>query len=674
MNIRELKFLTVAAVVALGLGLAGCGGGGSDTADAPPPAVEPEPTPYETAQMAIAAATTAEAAQAAYDAVKGDVTAAQGEMLQAAVDARIMAINMAARADEQKMALSDAAGMVDTSDEALSTQDGVDAARMAIAGLRQAIADAVDVDDTSMYETMLATAVTAVDDAQGGIDTETRRTNQMAALMDASTTLQTALSALSGQTPTQEQLDAANAALTGLNDAITAGADLTEDEKAPYVREAGNAAMPIRVAQTAFDDAEYEAMQDANRDARIAAARLFGGISAQMGAGDGTTFAETDRDAFYNEAGTAILLSIGDGEAAHSEVSATLSLDKKTSVADNEGWEGKRYHRTTPASAGTYEAVVYSNVAAPKQGKKFGAAASDDDFEYVLTNGGLTFAQLTAAASGTTPAAASRIVLTGVTRTAGTETFKLPDPNPQNEQLITVSGSFHGVAGTYSCDTGAGRDAACTAAVAAKGFTLAGTWTFMPTDANARVTEAADTAYSSYGWWLHKSADDRNWTASAFVDDKGADQAVGGVIDALDGTATYMGGAAGHYALFSRTGGTNDSGQFTARATLEADFTNNEDDDAITGTIDQFIGADGESRDWSVKLNASAIANVGTFGDDTNGTVWTMDGLAAPASGEWSGSLRELGDDGVPEAATGTFYTTHGPGNRMVGAFGANKQ
>ena len=113
----------------------------------------------------IAAAATAEDAQAAYDAVKADVTAAQGEMLQAAVDARIMAINMAARADEQKQALMDAAGMIDTSD--LSTQALVDAARAAIVELRQAIADAVDVDDTSMYQTMLDNAVDAVDMAQG---------------------------------------------------------------------------------------------------------------------------------------------------------------------------------------------------------------------------------------------------------------------------------------------------------------------------------------------------------------------------------------------------------------------------------------------------------------------------------------------------------------------------
>ena len=99
MNPRELKFLTVAAIVAVGLGLAGCGGGGSSSSDqaatcpegqvgTPPDCMDPPtpPTAYETAKAAIAAATTAAEAQAAYDAVKDDVTAAEGEKLQALVD------------------------------------------------------------------------------------------------------------------------------------------------------------------------------------------------------------------------------------------------------------------------------------------------------------------------------------------------------------------------------------------------------------------------------------------------------------------------------------------------------------------------------------------------------------------------------------------------------------
>lgn len=128
--------LGIAGIVLLAaFGLAGCGGGGGSTAETPPP-VE-MPTPYQAALAAIMAAETPEAAQAAYNEVKENVTAAQGEMLQMAVDDRTAALNMMARADDQKMALADAAGMIDTSD--LSTQEAVDAARMAIVGLRQEI-------------------------------------------------------------------------------------------------------------------------------------------------------------------------------------------------------------------------------------------------------------------------------------------------------------------------------------------------------------------------------------------------------------------------------------------------------------------------------------------------------------------------------------------------------
>ena len=99
----------------------------------------------------------------------------------------------------------------------------------------------------------------------------------------------------------------------------------------------------------------------------------------------------------------------------------------------------------------------------------------------------------------------------------------------------------------------------------------------------------------------------------------------------------------------------------------------------ITGTIDTFMGADGMMRNWSVALKKSGFGTGGVIlGSDGTGdpmkTVWTIDGTAAAESGQWSGNLREEGDDGVPKAATGTFYTEYGTAGKMVGAFGANKQ
>ena len=75
-----------------------------------------------------------------------------------------------------------------------------------------------------------------------------------------------------------------------------------------------------------------------------------------------------------------------------------------------------------------------------------------------------------------------------------------------------------------------------------------------------------------------------------------------------------------------------------------------------------------------MKLNGSAIANAGTFGEATDGTEWTIGETAAADAGQWSGRFYDAGTDGVPEVAAGTFFSTYGLDGRMVGGFGANEQ
>ena len=199
------------------------------------------------------------------------------------------------------------------------------------------------------------------------------------------------------------------------------------------------------------------------------------------------------------------------------------------------------------------------------------------------------------------------------------------------------------------------------------------TWTFTPSSLDAKVTSVDNTIYASYGWWVH-TADNGDLIVSAFAADRGnVTDATG--ITALRGTAKYMGGAAGQYTLRGTTGGANDAGDFTADATLDANF----EDDTITGTIDNFIGEDGKSRDWSVELKEASINDGGLIARDVaDDTVWTVGGTAAEASGEWSGSLQDNDAGGVPKIATGTFNSTYGTAEgldgRMVGAFGAKKQ
>ncbi|MYA97900.1 MAG: hypothetical protein F4X91_16010 [Nitrospinae bacterium] len=647
------KFYAFAMAAVFALVLAGCGGGGGGTAAGPDPEPTPMPTPYETALEAITAADTPEAAQAAYDAVKDDVTATAGEMLQAAVDARVAELAKMDRVQEQKMALMTAAGMVDTSD--LSTQEAVDAAREAIVALREALDAADDVSDAdkAMYMSQLDDAVAAVDEAQGGIDTATRRTNQMEALTSASGTLQAALAALSGQTPTKAQLDAANMALTALSDALMGAEDLTDTEKAPYQREADNAAAPIRTAQAAFDDAE-EAAENARNMAMMATAmKLHAGISAPGGTGD------TTRTAAYDTTDDSMIaVTIG------SVAAVNLSEDEDMPLAARGEWAGMIFTAEPEGEAGTYEAHVYSHIGDPTvtEGAAFSTA-------YTLTDGE------TGDVTALTGHATSRVASPSFDQSAGTKEFEKGD----NQERVMIAGSYQGVSGTYYC-TPTNATTNCRATVADMGFTLmGGTWSFKPSNPAQKLmdTSAADESYASYGWWLHKSEDGSTYTASAFHDYRGTDAGTVAIAD-LRGTAIYTGGAAGKYALHSTTGGMNDAGHFTADVSLTATFA---EDHTIEGTVSNFVGGDGEARDWSVALNSSTVADAGAIAGDPEDstdtgpqmTVWTIGGNAADAAGQWSGDLREEGDDGVPGIATGTFYAEFGRDGKMVGAFGANK-
>ena len=466
-------------------------------------------------------------------------------------------------------------------------------------------------------------------------------------------TARTAVNAVNDDSA-DDEVSAADAAIMAAKMAIAAAGNVPAEEKAAYTE-------TVTVLEAQLSGARMartEAMEAADLAERMAmmrtAMKLYAGIgSAPLAStGDGARIAAYDTDGN---------IEVRMGTAA----AVDLSEDEEMMVAANHGWEGKRYTRSTPATDGMYEAVVFG---APQPGDKF-------SMEYAgnIVDGTLNEA--------TTEGTASRVASPSFDHSAGVKSFKLPAGNT----AVTISGSFHGVPGTYSCEPGDGNT--CAARVATSGFDLGGVtganvfgagnavWTFRPDNPDALVLGAPDADHASYGWWLHKPAGGGDYVASAFTARRGTVPNATG-IGALRGTATYMGGAAGMYALSSLTGGTNDAGRFTARAMLEVDF----HDDMVTGTIDDFTGADGQSRNWSVELKKSGIGDTGTIrgadGDPNSvpmKTVWTIDGKAVSDSGEWFGNFRDNGDDGVPKVATGAFYSEYGHDGRMVGAFGAVK-
>ena len=683
----NLKLLPAALLVAV-LAVAGCGGGGDDT---PPPTVTPEATAFEAALDMINSAETEAAAQAAYDAVDMTaITAEEGAQLMTALDDRIGALQLAARIMDQKMALANAAMAVDTSD--LSTTDAIAAAENAIAGLESALEMATDVSDAdkAMYQTQLNNANGAVQMAQEDLDTQGRMDTQRMRITSAVNAARAAVMDVNDES-SEADVMAADRAMTALMSAIEGAEDLPEGD--PLVASAQGTHATLAGTLASAKMSRTTAMDKA-RDNEIAAmaataAKLYAGISAPMGTA--ATHVAGDRFAAYDSADTAIEVWIGDGENVPTAASATLTEDKKTMIADNHGWKGKRY-TASPAGGGTYEAVVYSNVDDPTPGKKFGKLGASgqpaaEGYQYVLTD---THGGYTLPAAADASAANAPKVRLDISRTSGTETWG-PDrvtQRPQGDQTIDVDGTFHGVTGTYYCITN--TNLPCAAKAVGDGFDLTGGqngWWFVPTNPEARVMDEPDTVYASYGWWLHKAANDGAFIASAFVDERGA-VLPAAALNALGGTATYEGGAAGKYALSSTTGGTNDAGHFTARATLEANFDTNTDADtttnAITGIIDMFTGADGESRDWEVRLQGSPIGDTGVIGTATGAadgarsmTVWKINGKDADESDNWIGTLRGtgtttfVGDGGVPEIATGTFYSEYGSAGRMVGGFGA---
>ena len=463
---------------------------------------------------------------------------------------------------------------------------------------------------------------------------------------------------------------AADAAVMAASSAIAAAANVPDAEKAAHtatVTVLANQLDAAKKSRTAKMDDDQKA-KDAAMMAK--AMKLHTGIGAPT---DATSNASRLHAAYAGEKIRVWIGTAGDGSDCDANTARCLSEDKKAMVDALQDWDGKQY-TVTPTDDGTYTAVVYSNVGESTEGNKFGSTTQGlndtSGFQYQLNAAGeLIESEADGIGENDDAFVAKNVAITGLSISAGSKTYELPDPNPSGATKIEIPGSYHGVSGNYYCTP---NSDGCKVSVASSGYSLSDsgdTWTFVPTDPNTKIMDTPDANYASYGWWTHESADGKAITASAFVDNKGTGPTAISNITALQGTATYSGGAAGQYALYSATGGTNDAGSFTANATLDADFGT----DMISGTIDGFKGNDGMSRDWSVELKKTGIANDGVIdGPQSAGTVWKIGENAAAAAGRWSGHLQESKDD-VPMVATGTFYSEYSTSGTMVGAFGANK-
>ena len=348
-------------------------------------------------------------------------------------------------------------------------------------------------------------------------------------------------------------------------------------------------------------------------------------------------------------------------------------------------WNGMDY----ASSAGTGDAKV-TNAARVYTNKGPGKSEPFADAGYTIIPAGSPNAGSVLLISGGT--LGDGIALADVMATAFEHQGTQNHPIPDNNVALKVRGTFDGAPGEYSC-TGT-----CTSTNDGKGgpSALGGIWHFKP-DTGAMVHQP-DTKYLYYGWWVSKDSDGMPTAASAFagvVEPSAGDLDNAGDLARSDltGSATYVGHAAGKFALDYSLNkvldGTSDGGHFTADAELKATFSGGTNP-GVTGTIDNFRLNDGtDDPGWSVKLARGTLGNSDGMIERpaTNPTVWSIDGVAAAASGTWSGTMYDEmpgnppGGDGsnIPTTVTGTFYSEYGASTssvvgRMVGAFGANKQ
>jgi hypothetical protein len=679
------RFARLVLLLALvgALALAGCGG--SESGSPTTPMTETSPTPYEMAVTNIAAADTADAAQAAYDAVKDDVTATEGDKLQTAVDMRIAALATMDREAAQKMALMTAAGNVDTSD--LMTAEGITAAKKAIYALKMALADAVDVSDAdkATHQATVGAAETAVMTAQTGMDLAGRMAAQRTAITDASTMAQTAVAGMNDDS-TDSEVAAAGAAVKAVKDAIAAAEDLPEDDATIISAKAVLGVIESTLAakktsrMTAVDDQAVEDRKAMAKTGKAMHAALAGPDPTSDNALDNL---DSDNAPILAAASLTIDAAEGAGSLLDTAAHAAVVLEAGDSAGALGSWNGMNYAHTDDGTKVMNAAVVYTNKG-PEKTVSFAEA------EYTVHPGDTSGSDR----KGYVFVADGGDVQTGfdfmdVMAKDFTHSGIQTHMQAAKEDAVYIKGTYDGAPGEYRC-TGI-----CTSTNDGKGSPsgLGGTWHFKP-DAGAMVSQP-DADYLFYGWWVSKDKDGLPTAASAFAGKFGADAVAlpngwTGSSTGLAGSAAYAGNAAGKFALSNPLDSTGDGGHFTADATLNAKFSGT--DLGITGTIDNFMAND-KSVPWSVSLHRAGWGEDGEISapvndvdtadvDESMGTTWSIDGNSAGRSGTWSGQTYDEmpgnapnGDgSNIPTTVTGTFYSEFSTIGRIVGAFGADKQ
>ena len=232
------------------------------------------------------------------------------------------------------------------------------------------------------------------------------------------------------------------------------------------------------------------------------------------------------------------------------------------------------------------------------------------------------------------------------------------DGNLRNDFDTTrFRGTFDGASGTFECTR--------TCTVEHEGGSTynlsAGTWSF--TTSNTARVSVDDDSYMYFGWWKREQESNESFSFEMFSSGM---HEVDNISDVLTGTATYTGPAVGQYAIYQPLGTQTESGSFTARAELTANFGAADAEGMLSGRVTNFSNA----SDWSITLSSKEISGGAVIDGDVS---WTIAGDTEDG-GMWDAKFFSDVDGfaGYPEGVAGTFDAKFDSVGRLIGAFGAH--
>ena len=187
------------------------------------------------------------------------------------------------------------------------------------------------------------------------------------------------------------------------------------------------------------------------------------------------------------------------------------------------------------------------------------------------------------------------------------------------------------------------------------GSRLSGTGTWRFTATAGEDTRVADDDYIVFGWWQNMPTGLPRETQALWA---GSDPFESANVAGLTGTATYTGGAAGHYE--ERKEGMNriNRGTFTGAATLTASFS----EDRISGSITAI--EDSANPDDDLPMGTRVVLrNTSLSGSEFSGTVRIdTDADQHATTGSWNGQFFGNGMSATahPSSVAGDFLAQTG--------------